>query len=37
MFVSLIPGARYRFRGHEFTPEAGTTIDLPDITIPHEK
>jgi beta-lactamase regulating signal transducer with metallopeptidase domain len=32
-FVSLIPGARYRFRGHEFTAEAGKTIDLPDITV----
>jgi hypothetical protein len=33
-FVSLIPGARYRFRGHEFTAEPGKMIDLPDITIP---
>jgi hypothetical protein len=32
-FVSLIPGARYRFRGHEFIAEAGKTIDLPDITV----
>jgi hypothetical protein len=32
-FVSLIPGARYRYRGHEFTAESGKTIDLPDITV----
>jgi beta-lactamase regulating signal transducer with metallopeptidase domain/protocatechuate 3,4-dioxygenase beta subunit len=36
-FVTLIPGAPYRFRGHEFTPEPGKTIDLPDITVPLEK
>ncbi len=32
--VSLIPGAAYRFRGHDFTAEAGKTVDLPDVTIP---
>ena len=32
-FVSLIPGATYRFRGREFTAEASKTIDLPDITV----
>jgi RNA polymerase sigma factor (sigma-70 family) len=33
---SLIPGAKYRLRGHDFdfTAEAGKTIDLPDVTIP---
>jgi hypothetical protein len=31
--VSLIPGARYRFRGHEFTSEADKTIDLPEVTV----
>jgi RNA polymerase sigma factor (sigma-70 family) len=31
--VSLIPGATYRFRGRDFTAEAGKTIDLPDVTI----
>jgi hypothetical protein len=31
--VSLIPGATYRFRGHDFIAEAGKTIDLPDVTI----
>ena len=31
--VSLIPGARYRFRGHDFTAEAAKTIDLPDVTL----
>jgi RNA polymerase sigma factor (sigma-70 family) len=30
---SLIPGATYRFHGHEFTAEAGKTIELPDVTI----
>jgi RNA polymerase sigma factor (sigma-70 family) len=30
---SLIPGATYRFRGHEFTVEAGKTSDLPDVTV----
>jgi RNA polymerase sigma factor (sigma-70 family) len=33
-FVSLIPDATYRLRGHDFTAEAGKTIDLPDITLP---
>jgi hypothetical protein len=32
-WVSLIPGATYRFRGHEFTAEADKTIDLPDVTL----
>ena len=32
-FVSLIPGARYRLRGQEFTAEAGKTVELQDITI----
>jgi hypothetical protein len=36
-FVSLIPGARYRYRGHEFTAEADQAIDLPDVTVPFEK
>jgi RNA polymerase sigma factor (sigma-70 family) len=36
-FVSLIPGARYRYRGHEFTADANRTIDLPDVTVPREK
>jgi hypothetical protein len=31
--VSLIPGAPYRFRGHDFTVEAGQTVDLPDVTV----
>jgi RNA polymerase sigma factor (sigma-70 family) len=31
---SLIPGARYRFRGHDFTAEAGKTLDLPEVTVP---
>jgi protocatechuate 3,4-dioxygenase beta subunit len=31
--INLIPGARYRFRGHEFTPEPGQTIDLGDVVI----
>ncbi|MGO9924038.1 MAG: hypothetical protein ACLQIB_56240 [Isosphaeraceae bacterium] len=31
---SLIPGATYRFRGHDFTAEAGKTIDLPDVIVP---
>jgi beta-lactamase regulating signal transducer with metallopeptidase domain len=35
-FVSLIPGARYRYRGHEFTAKADQTIDLPDVTVPRE-
>ncbi len=32
-FVNLIPGAPYRYRGVDFTAEAGKTIDLPDITV----
>ena len=32
--VSLIPGATYRFRGHEFMAEAGKAIDLPDVIVP---
>jgi len=35
-FVSLIPGARYRYRGHEFTARADQTIDLADVTVPRE-
>jgi protocatechuate 3,4-dioxygenase beta subunit len=31
--VSLIPGATYRFRGHDFTAKPGKTIDLPDAVI----
>ena len=31
--VNLIPGASYRYRGVEFTAEAGKTIELPDITV----
>ena len=30
---SLIPGATYRFRGHDFKAEAGKTIDLPDVIV----
>ncbi len=30
--VNLIPGARYRFGGREFTPEPGQTVDL-DIVV----
>jgi len=33
MFVSLIPGAHYRFYGHEFTAEAGKTLDLGQMVI----
>jgi beta-lactamase regulating signal transducer with metallopeptidase domain len=36
-YVSLIPGARYRYRGHEFTAKAGQTIDLPDVTVARKK
>ena len=32
-YVNLIPGAPYRYRGVEFTAEAGKTIDLGDITV----
>ncbi len=31
--VNLIPGARYRFRGREFTPEPGQTVDLGDVVV----
>ena len=31
--VNLIPGARYRYRGREFTPEPGQTIDLGEIVV----
>jgi RNA polymerase sigma factor (sigma-70 family) len=31
-YVSLIPGATYRLRNHDFTAEAGKTIELPDLT-----
>jgi RNA polymerase sigma factor (sigma-70 family) len=31
-FVSLIPGATYRLRNHDFKAEAGKTIELPEIT-----
>ena len=30
---NLIPGAPYRFRGRDFTPEPGQTIDLGDVVI----
>jgi hypothetical protein len=30
---NLIPGAPYRFRGSEFTPEPGQTIELGDVVI----
>jgi hypothetical protein len=33
MFVSLIPGGHYRFYGHEFTAEAGKTLDLGQMVI----
>jgi RNA polymerase sigma factor (sigma-70 family) len=32
--INLIPGARYRFRGHEFTPETRQTVDLGDVPAP---
>jgi len=32
-FVNLIPGAPYRYRGHEFTAAAGKSIDLTDNTL----
>ena len=31
--INLIPGAPYRFRGREFTPEPGQTIDLGEVVI----
>ena len=30
---NLIPGAPYRFRGRDFTPEPGQTIDLGDVVV----
>ncbi len=30
---NLIPGAPYRFRGREFTPEPGQTVDLGEIEV----
>jgi hypothetical protein len=30
---SAIPGAAYRFRGHDFVADAGKTIDLADLTL----
>jgi RNA polymerase sigma factor (sigma-70 family) len=30
---SLIPGAPYRFRGRDFRPESGQTIDLGDVAV----
>jgi RNA polymerase sigma factor (sigma-70 family) len=30
---SLIPGAPYRFRGRDFRPESGRTVDLGDIVV----
>ena len=30
---NLIPGAPYRFRGRDFNPEPGQTIDLGDVVI----
>ncbi len=35
--VNLIPGARYRYHGREFTPEPGQTVDLGDIPAPKPK
>jgi hypothetical protein len=32
-FVSLIPGAHYRFYGHDFMAEAGKTLDLGQMVI----
>ena len=36
IWSSLIPGAKYRLRGHDFifTAESGKTIELPDVTSP---
>ncbi len=31
--VNLIPGARYRFHGREFTPEPGQTVDLGEVVV----
>ena len=33
-FISLIPGAKYWLCGNSFTALAGTTINLPDLTLP---
>jgi hypothetical protein len=33
VMINLIPGAPYRFRRREFTPEPGQKIDLGDIVI----
>ncbi len=30
---NLIPGAPYRFRGREFTPEPGQTVDLGEVVV----
>src|SRR5262249_2384231 len=30
---NLIPGATYRFRGHELTPEPGQTVDLGEVVV----
>jgi hypothetical protein len=30
---NLIPGATYRFRGREFTPEPGQTVDLGEVVV----
>ena len=30
-YVSLIPGATYRLRKHDFKAVAGKTIELPDL------
>ncbi len=31
--TNLIPGARYHFRGREFTPEPGQAIDLGEVVV----
>jgi hypothetical protein len=30
---TLIPGAPYRFRGRDFRPEPGQTVDLGDVAV----
>src|SRR5262249_31397882 len=30
---NLIPGATYRFRGHELIPEPGQTVDLGEVVV----
>jgi hypothetical protein len=30
---NLIPGAPYRFRGRDFTPEPGQTVDLGEVVV----